>query len=183
MGRKSKRARQATEQRRRGGQRYEKYLSASSADQLINEISPNTTSLTMTSIENDEWTPEIHYEGEDIGNEEDLFSPVEIKQDFEAAWQELLKWKEIDFRTNFRSPKYSGNSSRTKQRRASEQKKLKIAAKSTTRIDSFFPRLEECNVDGQEKGEEDIIHNSDFESFSDSSDAKSSRSKAGWVIS
>ena len=61
MGRKSKRARQATEQRRRGGQRYEKYLSASSADQLINEISPNTTSLTMTSIENDEWTPEIHY--------------------------------------------------------------------------------------------------------------------------
>ena len=33
------------------------------------------------------------YEGEDISNEEDLFSPVEIKQDFEAAWQDLLKWK------------------------------------------------------------------------------------------
>ena len=57
MGRKSKRARPAIEQRRGGGQRYEKYLSASSADQSINEISPNTTSLTMTSIENEEWTP------------------------------------------------------------------------------------------------------------------------------
>ena len=149
------------ELRRRGGRRYESYLSASSADQLINEISSNTTSPTMTSIENEEWTPEINYEEEDIGNEEDPFSPVEVKQDFEAAWQELLKWKEVDFRTNFRSPKYSGNSSRTKQRRASEQKKLKIAAKSSNRIDSFFPQLEECNVDGQEKGEEDMIHNSD----------------------
>jgi len=76
VGRKSKEARQAIEQCRRGGQRYKEYLSVTSANESINKNSQQSA-RTLTLNEIDDWTSEIRYE-EDIENEEGLFSSLEI---------------------------------------------------------------------------------------------------------
>ena len=76
MRRKCKEARQAIEQCRRGGQRDKEYLSVTSANESINKNSQQSA-RTLASNEVDDWASEIRYE-EDIENEEDLFSSLEI---------------------------------------------------------------------------------------------------------
>ena len=105
--------------------------------------------------------------GEDIGNDEDIYSSLEVESAMQMqihAWNEIISWSNDTGMAIMSSRStYLGQSARTKRRNSLQQRKLHDSARKCNKIDTFFNR----NIQSIDTDIEDNIFIVDSEDSSD----------------